>query len=66
MDLIEVCNLEYNQLKILIFSAFSLLLTFTFWHYKVDKASMLDEAIEYLKTLQLQVQVNILFFFSDK
>jgi hypothetical protein len=29
-----------------------------FLHYKVDKASMLDEAIEYLKTLQLQVQVN--------
>ncbi|KAM1691491.1 hypothetical protein ACFXTN_030278 [Malus domestica] len=25
--------------------------------YKVDKASMLDEAIEYLKTLQLQVQI---------
>ncbi|KAJ6876498.1 phytochrome-interacting factor 3.1 [Populus alba x Populus x berolinensis] len=25
---------------------------------QVDKASMLDEAIEYLKTLQLQVQVN--------
>ncbi|KAF9611180.1 hypothetical protein IFM89_027478, partial [Coptis chinensis] len=24
---------------------------------KVDKASMLDEAIEYLKTLQLQVQI---------
>ena len=33
------------------------LLTFSFSHYKVDKASMLDEAIEYLKTLQLQVQV---------
>jgi hypothetical protein len=66
MDLIEVCNLEYNQLKILIFSALLFLLTFTFWHYKVDKASMLDEAIEYLKTLQLQVQVNILFSFSDK
>ncbi|KAJ9681619.1 hypothetical protein PVL29_017833 [Vitis rotundifolia] len=37
---------------------------------KVDKASMLDEAIEYLKTLQLQVQVNFLslpflfFFFT--
>lgn len=25
----------------------------------MDKASMLDEAIEYLKTLQLQVQVNL-------
>lgn len=25
---------------------------------KTDKASMLDEAIEYLKQLQLQVQVN--------
>lgn len=25
---------------------------------KTDKASMLDEAIEYLKTLQMQVQVN--------
>jgi len=24
---------------------------------QIDKASMLDEAIEYLKTLQLQVQV---------
>ncbi|KAM7481871.1 hypothetical protein LguiB_006454 [Lonicera macranthoides] len=29
---------------------------------KVDKASMLDEAIEYLKTLQLQVQVKFLRF----
>ncbi|XP_023545249.1 transcription factor PIF3-like isoform X1 [Cucurbita pepo subsp. pepo] len=28
---------------------------------KVDKASMLDEAIEYLKTLQLQVQVMLCF-----
>ncbi|KAG8051950.1 hypothetical protein GUJ93_ZPchr0001g30094 [Zizania palustris] len=26
---------------------------------KIDKASMLDEAIEYLKTLQLQVQVSL-------
>ena len=26
---------------------------------KVDKASMLDEAIEYLKSLQLQVQVTL-------
>jgi hypothetical protein len=25
---------------------------------QIDKASMLDEAIEYLKTLQLQVQVH--------
>lgn len=32
---------------------------------KTDKASMLDEAIEYLKTLQMQVQVNavLLSFF---
>lgn len=29
-----------------------------FLNHKVDKASMLDEAIEYLKTLQLQVQVQ--------
>lgn len=28
---------------------------------KADKASMLDEAIEYLKTLQLQVQVDYLY-----
>lgn len=26
---------------------------------KTDKASMLDEAIEYLKQLQLQVQVSV-------
>jgi phytochrome-interacting factor 3 len=58
MDLNKVCHLEHIQL--------SFLLICTFWHYKVDKASMLDEAIEYLKTLQLQVQVNILFSFSHK
>ena len=28
--------------------------------FQTDKASMLDEAIEYLKTLQLQVQVHAL------
>jgi len=28
---------------------------------QTDKASMLDEAIEYLKQLQLQVQVNKLY-----
>ena len=27
---------------------------------------MLDEAIEYLKQLQLQVQVSVLFMFWDK
>lgn len=64
MDLNKVCYLEHNQLKkIDIFSIFGSA-DFTFWHNKVDKASMLDEAIEYLKTLQLQVQVNILFSFS--
>lgn len=30
-----------------------------------DKASMLDEAIEYLKSLQLQIQVIIRPFFPD-
>nr|GMD73115.1 PIF3 [Ipomoea batatas] len=28
---------------------------------KLDKASILDEAIEYLKSLQLQVQVSVFF-----
>nr|GMD64211.1 PIF3 [Ipomoea batatas] len=28
---------------------------------KLDKASILDEAIEYLKSLQLQVQVYVFF-----
>lgn len=28
-----------------------------FFDFQSDKASMLDEAIEYLKSLQLQVQV---------
>ncbi|KAI5424651.1 hypothetical protein KIW84_030731 [Lathyrus oleraceus] len=32
---------------------------------KVDKASMLDEAIEYLKTLQLQLEVFFLFSFTS-
>ena len=30
--------------------------------FQSDKASMLDEAIEYLKSLQLQVQVYIFYF----
>lgn len=32
----------------------------SFSDLQTDKASMLDEAIEYLKTLQLQVQVDVL------
>lgn len=32
--------------------------------FQSDKASMLDEAIEYLKSLQLQVQVIFFFFFK--
>ena len=32
----------------------------SFTDLQTDKASMLDEAIEYLKTLQLQVQVHAL------
>ena len=31
--------------------------------FQSDKASMLDEAIEYLKSLQLQVQVIFIFYF---
>lgn len=65
MYLIEDCNIELNQLK-RIFSSFSVILTFGFWHYKVDKASMLDEAIEYLKMLQFQVQVSTLVSFLIK
>jgi hypothetical protein len=32
-----------------------------FFGVQTDKASMLDEAIEYLKQLQLQVQVSKLY-----
>jgi len=38
----------------------SVLILILLFHYvkQTDKASMLDEAIEYLKSLQLQVQVS--------
>lgn len=32
-----------------------------FLYLQTDKASMLDEAIEYLKQLQLQVQVSLMW-----
>lgn len=57
-ELIPNCN------KVRVFSLFSIIyaLQDIDEHYmvvKVDKASMLDEAIEYLKSLQLQVQVTL-------
>lgn len=39
-------------------------LTALFEHFQTDKASMLDEAIEYLKSLQLQVQVLFVSYIS--
>lgn len=35
-------------------------LFFIFYFFQSDKASMLDEAIEYMKSLQLQLQVYII------
>ena len=51
LDLSNDCFDDY-------FSSFLLIFTFS---GQTDKASMLDEAIEYLKQLQLQVQVSFLF-----
>lgn len=38
---------------------FHFTVTFVSFKFQSDKASMLDDAIEYLKSLQLQVQVYL-------
>ncbi|KAE9445775.1 hypothetical protein C3L33_22327, partial [Rhododendron williamsianum] len=53
-DVIEVESILYSVHDLL---PHAWLMDYALWYYKVDKASMLDEAIEYLKTLQLQVQI---------
>ncbi|KAG6383261.1 hypothetical protein SASPL_156994 [Salvia splendens] len=67
-ELIPNCNKKLNlplnttllHLFLLFFISFLtplVLISSIIFHCQADKASMLDEAIEYLKTLQLQVQV---------
>lgn len=44
----------------LYFLLFHQITTVWYLHFQTDKASMLDEAIEYLKMLQVQLQVFFL------
>ncbi|XP_040372558.1 transcription factor PIF3 isoform X3 [Rosa chinensis] len=57
-ELIPNCNKSTDYITSCLSWKFKYkLMSSVIWLCKVDKASMLDEAIEYLKTLQLQVQI---------
>jgi hypothetical protein len=66
----EVCFVLFFFFPAIVDDCLRMVLTcviFVFSKFQSDKASMLDEAIEYLKSLQLQVHVchSYLFFFPQ-